>query len=116
LIAKLDEIGKEGQSLDSRINKFLYNGLPGLSDAVIRVVIEYIERYTGFSALNRRVAEQVKFGDSEAAMEMLRTFEKDEVKVSSDIQGQFDAALDALKVAAKRSPAKKSLTASTKKG
>ena len=102
LLSKLDEIGTEGNELESKINKFLYDGLPGLSDAVIKVINDYIDRAAGFSGLNRRVGEQVKFGDSEAAMEMLKTFEKDEVKISTDIKAQFDAALQALKVAAKK--------------
>lgn len=102
VIAKLDQIGKDGRLLDSKINKFLYDGLPGLSDAVLKVVQDYIDRTAGFAALNRRVGEQVQFGDSEAAMEMLKSFEKDEVKISSDVKAQFDAALDLLKLAAKK--------------
>jgi hypothetical protein len=102
IVRKLDDIGDEGLVLDSKINKFLYDGLPGLSDAVIKVITDYLERATAFSALNRRVAEQVKFGDSEAAMEMLKSFEKDEVKVSAEIQEQFDTALDTLRLAAKK--------------
>jgi hypothetical protein len=102
LLSKLDDIGDEGRSLDTKIDKFLYDGLPGLSDAVIKVVKEYVERSAGFSALNRRVAEQVQFGDSEAAMEMLKTFEKDEVRISGDVKAQFDAAMEALKLAGKK--------------
>lgn len=102
LLSKLDDVGEEGRALDSRINKFLYDGLPGLSDAVIKVIKDYLDRSLGFSAMNRRVAEQVQFGDSEAAMEMLKTFEKDEATISSDIKAQFDQALDELKVAAKK--------------
>jgi hypothetical protein len=118
LLTKLDDIGDEGRTLDSKINKFLYDGLPGLSDAVIKVVKEYAERAAGFSALNRRVAEQVQFGDSEAAMEMLKTFEKDEVRISGDVKMQFDKAMEALRLAGKKGlPASrlKKLTASTGK-
>lgn len=102
LLTRLDEIGEEGSLLDGKINKFLYDGLPGLSEAVIRVVNEYMDRATGFSSLNRRIAEQVHFGDSEAAMQMLKTFEKDEATISDDIKAQFDNALNALKLAAKK--------------
>jgi hypothetical protein len=118
LLSKLDEVGDEGRSLDSRINKFLYDGLPGLSDAVIKVINDYLDRAVGFSAMNRRVGEQVQFGDSEAAMEMLKTFEKDEAKISSDIKAQFDKALDDLKLAAKKAlaaPRQKKLAAPGKK-
>ena len=102
LLNEMDEVGKEGQLLEGRINKFLYEGLPGLSDAVLKVIRDFVDRSTAFSALNRRVSEQVQFGDSEAAMEMLKTFEKDEAKISGDIKAQFDEALQQLKLAAKK--------------
>lgn len=102
LLNKLDEIGTEGGQLDSKINKFLYNGLPGLSEAVVQVISDYIDRSTAFSGLNRRVAEQVQFGDSDAALELLKGFEQDEVKVSTDVKAQFDAALEVLKLAGKK--------------
>lgn len=117
ILNKLDEIGNEGNLLESKINKFLYDGLPGLSAAVIQVIKDYVERATAFSGLNRRVAEQVQFGDSEAALEMLKSFEKDEVKVSTDIQSQFDGALEILKMSAKKGLASskvKKLSASKK--
>ena len=59
--------------MDTGIRAFLYHGLPGLFDAVVKVVNDYMERATAFSALNRRVGEQVQFCDSEAALEMLAT-------------------------------------------
>jgi hypothetical protein len=102
LLNKLDDIGAEGGQLDSRINKFLYNGLPGLSEAVIKVISDYVDRAAAFSGLNRRVAEQVQFGDSDAALELLKGFEQDEVKVSTDVKAQFDAALEVLKLAGKK--------------
>lgn len=95
---ELDEIGKEIKELETRINAFLYKGLPGLSDAVIDVVKSYVEQVTAFDTLNRRVAEKVLFGDSEAALDLLRGFEKDEVEVSEGIKAKFDAALEVLKV------------------
>lgn len=108
LIFELDELGDEGRKLETRINKFLYNGLPGLSDAVVKVLTDYMDRFMGFSTMNRRVSEQVQFGDSEAAMSMLQTFEKDEVTISTDVKAQFDRALETLKLAAKsKKPVKK---------
>jgi hypothetical protein len=101
LLTQLDTIGNEGRTLDSKINKFLYDGLPGLSEAVVNVIKEYMDRAAGFDGLNRRVAEQVQFGDSDAAMEMLKSFERDEVKISLSIKVQFDQALDTLRLAAK---------------
>jgi len=75
--------------------------LPGLSEAVVKLITQYTDKATAFSALNRRVAEQVQFGDSEAALSMLKSFEKDEATVSSEVREQFDQALEALKAAAK---------------
>lgn len=101
LVTQLDELGVEGRDLDSKINKFLYDGLPGLSEAVIKLITQYTDKATAFSALNRRVAEQVQFGDSEAALSMLSSFEKDEAAISSEVRQQFDQALETLKAAAK---------------
>ena len=101
LVRQLDELGVEGRELDGRINKFLYDGLPGLSEAVIKLITQYVDKATAFSALNRRVSEQVQFGDSEAALSMLKAFEEDEATVSYEVKYQFDQALEALKAAAK---------------
>lgn len=100
LLDALSEVGKEGTDLGKKINKFLYSGLPGLSDAVIKVIKDHIERAQGFSTLNRRVTEQVQYGDSAAALELLKGFENDEVKISEEVKSQFDAALKSLKLAA----------------
>jgi hypothetical protein len=102
LCAKMDDVGKEGLTLDKQINKFLYAGLPGLSDAVVDVVNSLYEKALSFSALHRRVTEQVQFGDSEAALQILSSFEKDEVTVSDNIKAQFDRAVEALKNAARK--------------
>ncbi len=117
LLNQMDEVGAEGQVLSVRVNRFLYEGLPGLSDAVIKVICDLVDRSTAFSAMNRRVLEQVQFGDSEAALDMLKSFEKDEATISSDIKEQFDQALETLKVAAKKalvSKSKKQLTTGKK--
>lgn len=109
IVQQLDEIGVEGRELSSRIDKYLYDGLPGLSEAVIKVVTDYVERATGFSALSRRVAEQVQFGDSESAMAIFKAFEKDEATISDEIKTQFDTALEQLKAASvKGLPARRS--------
>lgn len=106
LVDKMDEIGEEGQSLSKKINKALYSGLPGLSEAVVNVITELLERASALSALLRRVSEQVQFGDSEAALTILSGFEKDELTVSDDIKAQFDKAISALKKAGGKKPAK----------
>jgi len=102
LLDRMNELGAEGIRLNDKINKFLYDGLPGLSEAVIKVITDFVERATALAGFGRRVTEQVMFGDSAAAMEMLKSFEKDEVKVSSEIKSQFDEALEKLKLSAKK--------------
>jgi hypothetical protein len=99
LVNQLDEIAKDGNELENAINKALYAGLPGLSDAVVKVVNDCYERSSALDATTRRVAERVKFGDSAAAMDILRRFEDDEVEVSEEIKAEFDGALKKLKVA-----------------
>jgi hypothetical protein len=99
LMEKLSETGDEGVALDKKINKFLYSGLPGLSEAVVKVIKDHVERATAFSAMDRRVSEQVQYGDSEAALQLLKGFERDEVTVSDEIKSQFDNALKVLKLA-----------------
>jgi hypothetical protein len=104
---KLDKLGKEGLELEQKIDRFLYDGLPGLSDAVTTLISNYIDKSIAFETMQRRVAEQVKFGDSAAAVELLRGFENDERKVSSDVKSQFNEALEKLKlIAAKGRKAK----------
>ncbi len=99
LVDNLEELAKEGNELENAINKALYAGLPGLSDAVVKVVNDCYERSTALDSTARRVSEQVKFGDSQAAMSILQRFEQDEAEVSSEIKAEFDGALKKLKIA-----------------
>lgn len=99
LLYKMEEVGKEAQSLENKINRFLYAGLPGLSQAVMDVINNLFEKVTALGTLNRRVEEKVMFGDSAAAVTLLQSFEKDELAVSDEVKSQFDRALEALKVA-----------------
>lgn len=102
-LEKLNEIGREGCSLEDEINKALYAGLPGLSDAVIKVVKDYQKRADAMQQMCRRVTEQVMFGDSAAATDLLKRFEQDEVEMDGHIKADFSAAMDKLKAAAKKS-------------
>lgn len=101
LIKALNTIGEEGQELEDQINKALYAGLPGLSDAVIEVVKKHRERALALDEFARRVEEKILFGDSEAAMELLKHFENDEVQVNDELKTTFRAALEKLGVAKK---------------
>ncbi len=100
LLTEMNALTFEGQRLESEIGKALFAGLPGLTDAVIEVIRSHIESAVGLESMGRRVEEQVKFGNSEAAVELLRGFEKDEVKISEEVGKTFRIALEKLKVAA----------------
>lgn len=102
IVIELDELGREGVVLESQINKALYAGLPGLTEAVIKVINQHYERVTAFEQTGRRVEERVMFGDSLAAMTMLQTFEKDEVHVSDTVRAEFKLAIGRLQLAGKK--------------
>lgn len=102
LMDRQAKIGEEGRKLEEEIAKKLYAGLPGLSEAVVSVIRNHIEQSYALETTGRRVEEQVKFGNSEAAVEILRSFEKDEVKVSEEVGRSFREALEKLKVATKK--------------
>lgn len=101
LVEDLNDLGREGAELEDTINKRLYSGLPGLSEAVIKVIHDHYERGVALFQLNRRVSEKVMFGDSAAATDILQKFEKDEVQVDSSIKSEFSGAMEKLKLAAK---------------
>jgi hypothetical protein len=86
-------MGEELQEMEIRISKALYAGIPGISDAIIKVINEHYERITALGNMCRRVSERVAFGDSAEALSLLSFFEKDEATVSDTIQAEFDAAL-----------------------
>lgn len=97
----MDEISTEGSKLQKEIDKALYDGLPGLSEAVVDLCVEKINTVGALPQMMRRVSETVLFGDSAEALTMLQTFEKDEVRLEGDIADKFKAAMDKLKDAAK---------------
>lgn len=99
LVEEINELTKDGVELDKEINKALYAGLPGLSDAVVNAISSMMEKSKALDQLGRRVGEKVMFGNSEAALELLRTFESDETKLSDDIKLELATAMDKLKLA-----------------
>jgi len=102
LIYKLDTLGEELSEVDTKIAKKLYAGLPGLSDAIVKAIVDCYDRVKMLEQMRRRVKEQVMFGDSEAALEILRSFEKDEQELSSDVKEEFKKAMNVLKAAGKK--------------
>jgi hypothetical protein len=108
MLDKLNKVAARGRELESRINKALYRGIPGLSEAVIDCIISLYESATAMTEMNRRVEERIQYGDSEKAVELLKGFEKDEKNVSEDIKERLAGALDKLKLKGKK-PARKAI-------
>jgi hypothetical protein len=98
LVEKLNKFSEQGRAFDEKIHKVLYKGIPGLSDAVMDCVVSLYESATAMTEMNRRVEEKIQYGDSDAAIELLKGFEKDEKTVSVDISARLKNALDHLKV------------------
>lgn len=107
LVAVMNEVGKEGCELETEVAKRLYSGVPGLSDAVCNVAQNCFDKSTALDEMSRRVEEQVKFGDSEQALTLLRHFEQDELQVSASVKQQFTEALEKLKLSVKKPRATK---------
>lgn len=101
LTEKMNELGKQGRELQTQIDKALYEGLPGLSEAVVELAVEKIKAVSALPQMMRRVSETVQFGDSAQATSMLATFEKDELKLDDSIKDKFKLAMDKLREAAK---------------
>ena len=101
LVETMNELGKKGMGLQTQIDKALYEGLPGLSEAVVELAVEKIKSVSALPQMMRRVSETVQFGDSAQATNMLSTFEKDELKLDDSIKEKFAAAMEKLRTAAK---------------
>jgi hypothetical protein len=115
LLSRLREIGQEGSELEETISKRLYSGIPGLSDAVVEVIKSHIDRSVALDEVSRRVEEQVRFGDSEAAVSLLSHFEQDEVNIGNNIRSQLAEALNKLKLSVRGPKKSKVETAPPKK-
>jgi len=98
LAFKMNELGKEGCELEDEIDKALYSGIPGLSDAVCAAIQSCHDKSDAFDQMSRRVEERVLFGDSKAATDIFQKFEQDEAKLSDDVKAELTAALDKLGV------------------
>lgn len=101
LVRKLDRLGDEGTKFETMVAKALYEGLPGLSDAILKLVREHREKEKALDQMGRRVTEHVLFGDSEAATTLLKKFEADELEIDGTAKTEFEAGMAALKAAAK---------------
>jgi hypothetical protein len=107
LTKEFEKLGRESQALDDAISKALYTGIPGLSDAIIKIVNDHYERITALQNMTRRVGERILFGDSPEALELLAHFEQDELTVSASIQKEFAKALEVLNLSKKQIAAPK---------
>lgn len=109
LTDKINGLSREGQKLEEEIAKALYKGLPGLKEAVVKVVVAHLERADHLGTVSRRVEERVLYGDSAAALDLLKSFEQDEVTVSEEVRAELRSAVASLGVgkAPKKAKAKK---------
>ena len=107
LLTTINESGQQAEQLEITIAKRLYKGFPGLSEAVMDVILAHVERATALDQMKRRVGEHVMFGDSEAATGLLSQFEKDEANVSDELKTKLNAAMASLKASVKALPKKK---------
>lgn len=102
---EVKRLGREHNELEAVVAKKLYSGVPGLSEAIIATIKSLLERVTALDVMSRRVEEQVKFGDSKAALKLLSHFEKDEVDVSASTHQQIKDAV--AKLGLSKKPVKK---------
>jgi hypothetical protein len=107
LLESMNEAGNEAHNLEISVAKRLYKGFPGLSDAVMDVIVAHVERAVALDQMQRRVGEHVMFGDSDAATSLLSQFEKDEAEVSDELKTKLNASMAALKASVKALPKKK---------
>jgi hypothetical protein len=102
LVEKINDAASLVSDLEEWIAKELYAGIPELSDAIVAVAIQHYERAKGLEGMTRRVQEQVKFGDSNAATSLVKRFETDEAEVSDSIKSEFAKALEKLNLSNKQ--------------
>lgn len=108
ILRKLNKLATEGNELNRQVDKALYSGNKELSDAVRKLVTANIEKLVSLAVTTRRVEERVLYGDNEAALQMLQTFEKDELAISQNTVGEFMGVLNNLGIGkAKRKLARK---------
>lgn len=115
LAKAMQECGREAKELEITIAKRLYAGLPGITEAVVEVIETHMERATVLDQLSRRVSERIKFGDSEAAMSLLQSYEADESKVSDEMKAKLAGAMEKLRAKVKALPKAKRKKAAKKK-
>lgn len=83
--------------LNKEINKDLYGGIPELEKATIKIIEDLFDQIAVLIKLRRNVVESVKFGDSEAAMAILKQFEQDEIELGPAIEAGFKAVMSKLR-------------------
>jgi hypothetical protein len=110
LVTKMNRVAEKGNELSRIVDKALYSGVPELAKAVTDIVATHCDKILAFGATTRRIEERVLFGDNQAALDILKTFEEDERVVGVEVKTQFQSALDALglsKAARRKSATKK---------
>jgi len=100
LVDDLNDAAQEAKDLEDEVAKSLYAGIPEISTVILDAARKHFERAAAMGGMTRRVQEHVKFGDSDAAVDMVKQFEEDETVTSASIKEEFSAALTRLKLSA----------------
>ena len=111
LVAKLDETAEKVVAIERQIAKALVRGVPEISTAILEAAKAQTDRATQLGVLSRRMGEQVMFGDSTLAMNVLKQFEADERELSTEFKSMFASALTRLKLTTPKKAKKGALRA-----
>ena len=98
LLKRLNDVSEKLHAIEKTVAEALVKGVPQLSDEIVAAAQQQAKRAEELLVMSRRVGEQVMFGDSKAAQDILKEYEADEKKVSEDFKATFAAALEKLKL------------------
>jgi hypothetical protein len=96
-VLKAAQVGKDISRLRDAVNKQLFKGIPELEKATMDTIKQLREQAFALGKLDRKVGETVRFGDSEAAMQALQQFEKDEIELAPEIEARFKGIVTSLR-------------------
>lgn len=100
LASKINKIAPDLYELERKVGNRLRKGVPEISTSLLSLVDGLRERSKNVPNMIRRVEERVNFGDSEAAMSIFSSFEKDELELSDSAKESLKKSLEALGVGA----------------
>ena len=98
LVRRINKLGVEGTELSREISKFLYDGVPGIKEAVVEVVTRYYKKSAELGDMVGKVTDLVKFGDSDEAMAIIAKFSPEVDRVELEAKKDFTKAIEILGV------------------